>query len=97
MCIRDSSSSMFADESDADFRTPVSVEEMRNNARSPTYDRTRARSPSPFDTPENRAIRQRTSRLPTTPEGSPPAGRPERRLLRQDAMGEEPPAPPPLR
>ena len=27
--------SMFADESDADFRSPVSVEEMRNNARSP--------------------------------------------------------------
>lgn len=89
--------SMFADESDADFiRSPVSVEEMRNNARSPAYDRTRARSPSPFDTPENRPTRQRTSRVPTTPPGSPPAGRPERRLLRQDAMGEEPPAPPRL-
>ena len=88
--------SMFADESDADFRSPVSVEEMRNNARSPTYDRTRARSPSPFDTPENRAIRQRTSRVPTTPPGSAPVGRPSRRFLRQEAMGEEPPSPPRL-
>ena len=88
--------SMFADESDADFRSPVSVEEMRNNARSPVYDRTRTRSPSPFDTPENRAIRQRTSRVPTTPPGSPPSGRPSRRFLRQEAMGEEPPSPPRL-
>ena len=88
--------SMFDNESHGDFRSPVSVEEMRNNARSPTYDRTRARSPSPFDTPENRAIRQRTSRVPTTPPGSPPVGRPQRRLLRQDAMGEEPPPVPRL-
>ena len=88
--------SMFDNESHGDFRSPVSVEEMRNNARSPAYDRTRARSPSPFDTPENRAIRQRTSRLPTTPEGSPPSGRPSRRIVRQDAMGEEPPSPPRL-
>tara|TARA_Y100000768_G_scaffold146920_1_gene109627 strand:+ start:1133 stop:3712 length:2580 start_codon:yes stop_codon:yes gene_type:complete len=89
--------SMFDNESDADFRTPVSVEEMRNNARSPAYDRTRARSPSPFDTPENRPTRQRISRVPTTPPGSPPSGRPSRRFLRQEAMGEEPPSPPRLR
>ena len=88
--------SMFDNESHGDFRSPVSVEEMRNNARSPAYDRSRARSPSPFDTPENRATRQRTSRVPTTPPGSPPSGRPSRRLLRQEAMGEEPPSPPRL-
>ena len=88
--------SMFDNESHGDFRSPVSVEEMRNNARSPAYDRTRARSPSPFDTPENRAIRQRTSRLPTTPPGSAPVGRPSRRFLRQEAMGEEPPPVPRL-
>jgi len=89
--------SMFDNESHGDFRTPVSVEEMRNNARSPAYDRTRTRSPSPFDTPENRPTRQRISRVPTTPPGSPPVGRPSRRLLRQEAMGEEPPSPPRLR
>ncbi len=35
-------------------------------------------------------------RVPTTPDGSAPVGRPSRRFLRQEAMGEEPPPVPRL-